>query len=496
MGSMEHADHKTNTNKPHAVCIPYPAQGHINPMLKLAKLLHHRGFHVTFVNTDYNHRRLLNAGALPDHLPSFRFATIPDGLPPAADADVTQDIPSLCESTRRTCLPHFKKLLAKLNDDATSSGAPPVSCIVSDGVMSFTLDAAVELGVPEVLFWTTSACGFLGYMHYRDLIDRGFTPLKDESYLTNGYLDTVIDWIPGMKNIRLRDLPSFLRTTNPNEFMIDFVLGETERARSQKPAAIILNTFDALEHDVLESLSNILNRPVYSIGPLQLLTDQIITDSSLKTISSSLWKEETECLNWLDTKPKNSVVYVNFGSITVMSKDQLVEFAWGLAGSGKDFLWVIRPDLVAGETAVLPPEFVAETGNRGILASWCPQEKVLNHEAVAGFLTHNGWNSTLESVVGGVPMICWPFFAEQQTNCWFACGEWGIGMEINSDVKRDEVEALVRELVDGRKGEEMRRKAAEWKRLAAEAVTGDGSSFVNLDLLIERVLLSSSGKGI
>ncbi|CAI0549250.1 unnamed protein product [Linum tenue] len=427
-------------------------------MLKLAKLLHHRGFHVTFVNTEYNHSRLLRTRGDLAGLPSFRFATIPDGMPPS-DTDVTQDIPALCESTRRTCLPHFKGLLADLNSTA---GLPPVSCIVSDGVMSFTLDAAADLGIPEVLFWTTSACGFLGYMHYRDLINRGLTPLKDESYLTNGYLDTVIDWIPGMKN----------------------------RARTKAPSAIILNTFDALEHDVLAALSAILP-PVYSIGSLSLLSHNQITDPALKSISSSLWKEETECLRWLDAKQPNSVLYVNFGSITVMTNSQLVEFAWGLANSRKPFLWVIRPDLVAGETAMLPPEFVTETGNRGLLAKWCPQEEVLNHPSVAGFLTHNGWNSTLESICSGVPMICWPFFAEQQTNCKFACDEWGVGMEIDSDVKRDEVEGLVRELMEGGKGEEMRRRAAEWKTMAVEATTApSGSSVANLDKLVQALLLS------
>ncbi|CAI0549254.1 unnamed protein product [Linum tenue] len=383
-------------------------------MLKLAKLLHHRGFHVTFVNTEYNHSRLLRTRGDLAGLPSFRFATIPDGMPPS-DTDVTQDIPALCESTRRTCLPHFKGLLADLNSTA---GLPPVSCIVSDGVMSFTLDAAADLGIPEVLFWTTSACGFLGYMHYRDLINR------------------------------------------------------------------------ALEHDVLAALSAILP-PVYSIGSLSLLSHNQITDPALKSISSSLWKEETECLRWLDAKQPNSVLYVNFGSITVMTNSQLVEFAWGLANSRKPFLWVIRPDLVAGETAMLPPEFVTETGNRGLLAKWCPQEEVLNHPSVAGFLTHNGWNSTLESICSGVPMICWPFFAEQQTNCKFACDEWGVGMEIDSDVKRDEVEGLVRELMEGGKGEEMRRRAAEWKTMAVEATTApSGSSVANLDKLVQALLLS------
>ncbi|KAI9201269.1 hypothetical protein LWI28_020973 [Acer negundo] len=253
--------------KPHAVCIPYPAQGHINPMLKVAKLLHNKGFHITFVNSEFNHKRLLKSRgpkAL-DGLPTFRFETIPDGLPPT-DVDATQDIPSLCFSTRKHGLAPFKQLLNKLND---SSDVPPVTCIVSDGAMSFTLDAAEELGVPEVLFWTTSACGFLAYCHYHQLIEKGYTPLKDESCFTNGYLETVIDWIPGMKDIRLRDIPSFVRTTDPDSFMLEFIIHETTRAR--KASAIILNTFDDLEHEMLGAFKSLLP-PVYPIGPLHLRT--------------------------------------------------------------------------------------------------------------------------------------------------------------------------------------------------------------------------------
>ncbi|XP_002513938.2 7-deoxyloganetin glucosyltransferase isoform X1 [Ricinus communis] len=471
--------------KSHAVCIPYPAQGHINPMLKLAKFLYHKGFHITFVNSEYNHRRLLKSRGPDslDGLSSFRFETIPDGLPPT-DTDATQDIPSLCFSTKNACLPHFKNVLSKLND--TPSSVPPVSCIISDGVMSFTLDAAQELGIPEVLFWTTSACGFLAYLHYHQLIKKGYTPLKDESSLTNGYLDTVIDWIPGTKDIRLKDIPSFVRTTNPEDIMLNFLVSETERA--QKASAIILNTFDALEHDVLAAFPSLIP-PVYSVGSLQLLLNNI-KDNDLKLIGSNLWKEETGCLEWLDSKEPNSVVYVNFGCITVMTSAQLGEFAWGLANSEKTFLWVIRPDLVDGNTAALPPEFVSMTRERGLLPSWCPQEQVLNHPSIGGFLTHSGWNSTLESICGGVPMICWPFFAEQQTNCKYTCNEWGIGMEINSDVKRNEVESLVIELMDGDKGKAMKKKAMEWKRIAEEAVSTKGSSYQNLDNMIKQVLLS------
>ncbi|XP_055834492.1 7-deoxyloganetin glucosyltransferase-like [Solanum dulcamara] len=473
-----------NLDKPHAVCIPYPAQGHITPMLKLAKILHHKGFHITFVNTEYNHKRLLKSRG-PDGLnglPSFRFETIPDGLPPC-DPDATQDISSLCKSTTTTCLGPFKELLAKLN---ATYNVPPVSCIVSDGSMSFTLSAAQDLGIPQVLFWTPSACGLLCYMHYRDLVEKGYTPLKDESYLTNGYLETTFDWIPGMEGICLRDFPSFIRTTNPEEYMIKFIIQETER--SKNASAIIINTFEPLEKEVVESLQKLLP-PIYAIGPLNLLLEHVVDD---KNLGSNLWKEETKCLDWLDSKNSNSVVYVNFGSITTMTANQFIEFAWGLANSHMDFLWIIRPDIVSGEKAILPSEFVEETKERGMLTGWCPQEQVLSHPAIGGFLTHSGWNSTLESISNGVPMICWPFFSEQLTNCWFCCSRWGIGLEIDNNVKRDEVESLVRELMTGEKGKEMKKKAMEWKKLAEEAVKKTtGSSYVNIDKLINEILLSS-----
>ncbi|XP_061345945.1 7-deoxyloganetin glucosyltransferase-like [Gastrolobium bilobum] len=276
--------------KPHANCIPYPAQGHITPMLKLAKLLHFRGFHITFVNTEFNHKRLLKSQG-PNSLngfPSFRFETIPDGLP-ESDVDATQDTPSLCDSVRKTCLTPFKNLLHKLNN---ATNIPPVTCIVSDGVM------------------------------------------------------------------------------------------------------------------------------------------------------------------------------------------------------------FIRPDLVVGENAVLPMEFVTETKKRGLLSNWCPQEEVLAHPAIGGFLTHSGWNSTIESLCNGVPVICWPFFSEQPTNYRFCCVEWGIGLQIGGDdVKRNRVESLVRELMEGQQGKVLTKKALEWKKLAEDvAIHKDGSSFMNFDNMVRQVLLSENLK--
>ncbi|CAN4092451.1 unnamed protein product [Withania somnifera] len=352
--------------------------------------------------------------------------------------------------------------------------------------MSFTLSAAQDLEIPQVFFWTTSACGLLGYMHYCNLVEKGYTPLKDESYLTNGYLEMTLDWIPGMKDISLRDLPAFIRTANLDDYMIKYLLQETERSRNA--SAIVVNTFEPLEKKVLESLQALLP-PVYAIGPLHLLVKHV-DDKNLENLQSNLWKENPKCLEWLDSKKSNSVVYVNFGSIVVMTRNQLIEFAWGLANSQVEFLWIIRPDIVSGEQAFPPSGFLEKTKERGMLASWCMQEKVLKHPAIGGFLTHNGWNSTLESIGSGVPMICWPFLAEQPTNCWLCCTKLGIGMDIDNNVKRDEVESLVKELMVGDKGKELKKKTLEWKKLAEEATERPtGSSYMNIDKMIKEILL-------
>ncbi len=164
----------------HAVLIPYPAQGHVTPLLHLAKVLHSRGFHVTFVNSEYNHHRLLRSrgtGALAG-LDDFRFETIPDGLPPPSESDnddVTQDIPTVCTSFLTHGPAAFGALLARLNSEP---GTPPVSCVIPDGVMSFAQRVASDMGILAPAFWTTSACGFMGYLHYAELIDRGYVPLK------------------------------------------------------------------------------------------------------------------------------------------------------------------------------------------------------------------------------------------------------------------------------------------------------------------------------
>jgi len=470
--------------KPHAVMVPHPAQGHMNPMLKVAKLLYQKGFYITFVVNEFSHRLFLKArgpNAL-DGLPDFHFASVPDGVD---FGDALPDPLLHCDQLMKDVpYPYFRKFVDELG---SSTAVPPITCIVCDGNMTFALKVAEEIGVPCALFWTPSACGFLCYSYFQKLVDQGILPLKDESCLTNGYLDTVVD-IPGMEGIRLRDLPNFVRTTNPEEVMFKISISETEK--SHRGCAILLNTVDALERDALDVLSTIYP-PIYAVGPLQLLEEkQVPKNSELETIGLTMWTEDLDCLTWLDKKEPNSVIYVNFGTVARMTAKELLEFGWGLANSKQNFLWAIRPDLVLGESSTFPPEFEAEIKERGLLVVWTPQEKILKHPSIGGFLTHCGWNSLLESVVAGVPMICWPAHAEQYTNCWFLCNHWGIGMEI-TEVKRELVEKLVRELMVEENGKRMKAKALEWKKVAEDAVAAPtGSSYVNFDNLVNKVLLS------
>uniref|UniRef100_A0A803RAZ6 Glycosyltransferase n=1 Tax=Cannabis sativa TaxID=3483 RepID=A0A803RAZ6_CANSA len=478
-------------SKPHAVCIPYPSQSHIKAMLKFAKLLHNKGFYITFVNTEFNHNRLIKNSSTISSSPSFQFETIPDGLPPSDQGqDSTQDIPSLSDSTRKNFLGPFLELLNKLayqtKSNSSKDGVPPrVSCIISDGVMTFAIKAAQQLRLPVVQFFTVAACAVMGMANYRPLLEKGIVPLKDENEL-NDFLDTSMEWIPGMKGLRFRDLPTFCRITDSNDIMFNWVKEAIEMA--SEASAVVIQTFEALEPHVLDVLSSTTSLPkIYPIGPLQPLLDHY-PQHSLHTVTYSLWKEETECIKWLSTQKPNSVIYVNFGSITVLSEQQVIEIGWGLANSNVPFLWVIRPDLIIGEGR-LPSEFLDQTKDRSLIISWAPQEDVLNHPSIGGFLTHCGWNSILESLTSGVPMICYPYFADQQTNCWFAFNEWGVAVEIESDVKRDQVTNLVKQLFDGEKGKKMKTKAMEFKKLVHEATAPSGSSSTNLDDLINEVLL-------
>ncbi|KAL4579269.1 hypothetical protein LXL04_015407 [Taraxacum kok-saghyz] len=474
----------TTEKKPHVIFIPMPAQSHVKAMLKLAQLLHHKGLQITFINTEFIHKRLLKSGGAHslDGSDGFKFASIPDSIPRSSEDDDGLEHLLSCIET------HF---LDPFLDLATKLSTPP-TLIISDGFMSvFTINAARKLGIPVMLYWTLSACGFMGFYHTKSLMEKGLTPLKDESYLTNGFLETIVDWIPGMKEIQLKHFPTNIRITDPTDKLFTFCMEATQNVHNV--SYVIIHTFDTLENSLVDALLSMIPH-VYTVGPLQLLLNQIPTEESQAKMSSfngySLRKEETECLQWLESKELNSVIYVNFGSLTIMSKQDLIEFGWGLANSNHYFLWIIRSDVIVGESSVLPREFEEVIKKRGFIASWCPQEKVLDHPSVGGFLTHGGWGSTIESLSSGVPMICWPYLWDQMTNCWYICKEWEVGLEMEKEVKREEVSKLVEELM-GEGGHVMRKKAKEWKEKALAATAPNGTSSLNVNKLIEEIIMLS-----
>lgn len=490
---MEAQSVSVDEQRPHALLFPFPLQGHIKPFMNLAKILSSRGFYVTFVSTEFVVKRLAESGGSITHrdtmvcnktddVRNIKFETVPDGLPPHHDRS-TQNLLELFQSMEDNAYIHFHKLMEKLQNHRE---VPPVTFIVTDGLLSKTQDIANQYGVPRVAFWTTSACGFMGFFAMPLLIKKGFLPLKDESCLTSEYLDEVrITCIPGMPPLRLRELPSCCLVTDSSDPVFQNAIFQSQGTLSA--AALILNTFDELEGPVLEALS--VNFPVYAIGPLLLSQSFHCKAKAGSSDEVSMWKEESGCLTWLDTRKPCSVLYVCLGSLAVLSNEELLEFAWGLASSNQSFLWVVRPDIVHGESAILPKEFIEETKDRGLLVGWAPQIKVLSHPSVGGFLTHSGWNSTLESISAGVPMMCWPFFAEQETNAKFVCEEWGIGMQVKKMVKREELAMLVRNLIKGEEGDEMRKRVGKLKETAKRAVSEGGSSKNNLDKLLHHIFL-------
>uniref|UniRef100_A0ACD5Z9P2 Uncharacterized protein n=1 Tax=Avena sativa TaxID=4498 RepID=A0ACD5Z9P2_AVESA len=440
--------------RPHAVVVPYPCSGNINPALQLAKLLYLQGVYVTFVNTEHNHRRVEateGAEALRGRDDGFRFETIPDGLSDAERAVDDYGL-SLSMAVSQRCAAPLRELIARLSRTA---GVPLVTCVVPTFLMSFALDVARELGLESVLLFGCSAAALMGHTRLPELRDKGYFPIKDEAEL-----ETMIDWIPGMLPIKLGDISGFLRRADdPDNFGLRF--NESETTNCAKAGAVVLNTFEDLEPVVLAALR--VEYPcVYTIGPLGSLLrhhhadEGAIADSEFTGLS--LWKQDTEVVAWLDTQEPGSVVYLNFGSHTVLTPEQTAEFAWGLAAAGYPFLWAVR------EGAALPPEFLSEVPEgRRRLTTWCPQERVLRHHAVGCFVTHNGWNSTCESIAAGGPMVCWPGFADQYTNSKYAYEVWWVGARLDDEVGREQVACRVREVMMRGEDSGVRASAEMWK---------------------------------
>ncbi|KAL1825154.1 hypothetical protein ACET3Z_011932 [Daucus carota] len=469
---------------PHVLIFPLPLQGPVNCMLKLAELLAINGLHVTFLNTDYIQNCLLKHTHVQPRFknyPGFRFETIPDGLqeqhPRTADKFV--DITNGIEEVMR---PLFIEMLT--NGSLSSKSTKPVSFIISDGFYSFAADLAKDAGIPLVYFPTISPCAQWAFFCLPKLIDLAEVPFKEEDY------DRKVSGVPGAETfLRRRDLPSYFRNTDLNHPIIQCIQKEIQQIpRSQ---GVILNSSELIDGPMISQIGTLCPN-IYNIGPLHSLHKSILLSaeraSSHMNSSNSLWEDDKSCMAWLDAQPQKSVIYISIGSLAVMTVDQLMELWHGIVNSGKRFLWALRPGSIGEDDKyAVPPELSEATKERGCIVSWVFQEEVLAHPAIGLFLTHSGWNSTLESLVEGVPMICWPYFVDQQVNSRLVQEVWKVGIDLKDSCDRVTFEKAVREIMEDKKNE-FESSASKIAKLAQQSVADQGGSTrYNFNRLVEDI---------
>lgn len=228
--------------------------------------------------------------------------------------------------------------------------------------------------------------------------------------------------------------------------------------------------------------------PVRTVGPTvpSFYLDKRVEDDT--DYGFNLYKPKSEsCVSWLNTKEPGSVVYVSFGSVASLNAEQMTEMAWALRQTSHNFLWVVK----ITEDSNLPNNFMEETAGKGLVVKWCPQLEVLAHHALGCFITHCGWNSTVEAISFGVPMVGMPQFLDQMTNAYFVEKVWAVGVQPkvngNNLATREEIDRCISEVMHGERAEEIKKNAKQWKEFAKEAVDEGGSSDEYINEIIARL---------
>ncbi|CAA7032191.1 unnamed protein product [Microthlaspi erraticum] len=441
------------------VLVPVPAQGHVTPMMQLGKALHLKGFSITVFQTQYN--RVSSSEDFSD----FHFLTIPGSL---TDSDL-KNLGALqfLIKLNQTCEASFKHCLGQLLQEAGD-----IACVVSDEYMYFTKSASKEFQLPSVIFSTTSATAFV----CRSVLAK----LNPDKFLIDMNDPEVQDKVfPGLHPLRYKDLPT--SAFGPIESILEVY---TEVVNIQTASAVIINSASCLESSSLAWLQEELQVPVYPIGPLHLAA----------SACSSLLEEDRSCIEWLNKQKPRSVIYISLGSLALIETKDMLEMAWGLSNSNQPFLWVIRPGSIRASewTESLPEEFSELVAERGYIVKWAPQVEVLKHPAVGGFWSHCGWNSTLESIGEGVPMICRPFTADQRVNARYLETVWRIGIQLEGELGKESVERAVKRLVMDEEGAEMRERAMDLKEKLNASVRSGGSSCKSLADFVSSLETKSS----
>ncbi|KAF4377426.1 hypothetical protein G4B88_026379 [Cannabis sativa] len=443
------------------ILVPCPFQGHITPMLQLGTILHSKGFVITVAHTKFNSPN-------PSQYPDFNFLEIPDGL---SDLNVSsKNFVSVLSDFNITCKIPLQEALTQMVK--TDGHLEKINSIIYDEYMYFCNDVANHLQIPSIILSTSSAANMLTYQAIPRLVKDGYIPLKETMLL---------DPVPELQPLRFKDLP-FSNFTDSDGLLQ--LISEAHKTRTS--SAIIWNTAKCLEQTQLAQLGQGYHIPFFPIGPMHKM---------VPPSCNNVLEEDHKCISWLDKQTDKSVIYVSLGSIAFMDEKEIVEMAWGLANSKQPFLWVVRTDSGIDEDVIkkLPESFEETVGERGCTVNWAPQKEVLAHRAVGGFWSHCGWNSTIESVSEGVPMICQSYFGDQKVNARHLSQVLGVGIQWENKLERGEVvqvEIVIRRLMVDEEGKVIRHKAKELKEKIELSIRQGGSSSSSLNDLVNHILLS------
>ncbi|KAG0484617.1 hypothetical protein HPP92_008696 [Vanilla planifolia] len=460
-------------SRPHFLLVTFPEQSHLNPGRHLANHLSLAagGAILTFSTSISGHRRM------------FPFISSPSEE--VSDCGITYipfsdgDDEGTSRSRSRNPNDYMKQLkligsnnLAAIIRRLAARGRP-VTCVIYTLLLHWAGDVARQLGIPSAQFWIQPAAVLATYYHffhgYQALITKHN---NDPSFTLN---------LPGLPPLQIRDLPSFLTITDLKDpfFYFYSVFGETfEAMEGLVRPRVLVNTFEELEPEAVEFLKERLD--LVAIGP-------VMPPGGAEDATRDMfgWDQEHDAyMRWLDAQAERSVVYVSFGSIYVPRREQVNEIGRALRWSGRPYLWVVRK--IDGEE----DEVVEGEEEKGMVVRWCAQLRVLSHRAVGCFVTHCGWNSALESLVCGVPVVTVPQWMDQRTNAWLMERQWGTGVRLEEGkggfVEAEELRRCLEVVMgEGERGEKIQEKAKEWKARAWEAVVGGGSSDRNLKFFVE-----------
>ncbi|CAN6449609.1 unnamed protein product [Victoria cruziana] len=468
---------------PHIIIFPLMAQGHTLPLLDLAKMLSCQGVKVTIFTTPANSQSIIHdlSGTPNIGLEVMEFPHSQDqDLPPHCENTI--QLPSFdffvpfCLATRRLQQP-FDVCLRKMVD--SGDVVPPPLCIISDFFLPWTLDSASKFNIPRLVFHGMSA--------YATSVRKSIQLNQPHK---NVLSDSEVFEVPGLPTrvlLTKSQLPISVRNASDETNALAELVAECSEAELRSYGAV-MNTFLDLEPLYVSHVLSHYYRRVWCFGPVSLFDEVAEGRRGVPTLR--VWNA---CTGWLDARADRpgSVIYVSFGTQAAVSNSQLTEIAGGLEASGCPFVLVVRSK--SWEAA---DGFEERLAGRGlVLREWVPQSMILSHPAVGGFLTHCGWNSVMESLSAGVPMLTWPMVAEQAVNEEMVVTELGAGIRTVTPTDRVGMELVVLETVGrrvaelmlGEEGRRARARAMEICPAAKRAVGAGGSSRTSLFSLVSHL---------